>query len=183
MRKLAVGERLTIFLMTPMGSELYKVLFDRCRPKTRQEADAITENPRHIGDAYEERFVQPFERALSDLKRSQSSNYSPILESLYGVAHSAPLTDPAGHRVFELWTDLVNKSSTLNQFQRGYRYEDLVRASSTYLDISALAGAEVTVRELVNGNDKHHTAEHAHFWANYFAHAGVEEKQLVIQRL
>jgi hypothetical protein len=182
-RTLAVGERLTIFLMTPKGKELNKVLFDRCRPKTQQEADALTQNPVRIGVAYQERFLQPFEQALTDLKSSQRSDYSPIIESLYGIAHSAPLADPAGRRVLELWTDLLNNSSTLNQFQRGYRFEDLLRVQSTYLDLPALAGAEVTVHQLVNRNDAHHTPEHARFWREYLAHAKIGEKQLAIQRL
>lgn len=182
-RHMKLGDRMTVFLMTPNEKAPVQVLYDRCRPKTREEADPLKENPKQIAKTYATKFVAPLEEVLMALGTSHASDSSPILEALHAMGASAPLSEPAKHRKWELWSDMLANSTVISHFQQSYSFEDLVRVNSLYINVPALRENNVQVYQLANRYDKYHSAAHAHFWASYFEWGGVAGSALSVQRL
>ncbi|MGH8474524.1 MAG: hypothetical protein ACRER2_01920 [Methylococcales bacterium] len=180
---LRLGERLTLYQMTPGANAVVQLLYDRCRPKTEAEADPIQENPKSVERDYQEQFVQPFEHALAALKLPEPSAYSPILEALYAIAHEAPLAEPAERRVIEIWSDMLAKSELIDMYQPNYSFEQLRQADSLYLEVLGVRGSDVRIFQLANRYPAYQNGRHAKFWAEYFRHARVAENQLAMRRL
>jgi hypothetical protein len=181
LRELRLGERLTVYELTPEASAPAKLLYDRCRPKTAAEADPLTENARLIGKAFHEQFEQPLQHVLGTLRQAKSSKTSPLLEALHAIGHDTPLTEPAARRVVEIWSDMLARSEIVDQHRPNYRFDDLLRGKSLYLNVPALRGSEVHIHQLVNPYARYQNAEHARFWAQYFDQVGVAA--VTVQRL
>lgn len=174
-QELKTGDRLTIVLLTPGGQDsLSQVLFDRCRPPSSNEADPLVSNPQKIGKRFETAFVAPFEAALQVLRVVQPAEASPLLETIYGLAHSLELSEPAARqRYLFFYSDMLQNSTVLSHFKPSYRFNQLVTGRSMYLDVASLSGAEVTVNRVANKHRALQTDTQMEFWKQYFDHAHV----------
>jgi len=172
---LKTGDRLTVVLLTPGGKEsLSQVLFDRCRPPSSDEADPLISNRQKIGKRFESAFVAPFEAALQVLRVAEPAEASPLLESIYGLAHSKELSEPAARqRYLIFYSDMLQNSAVLSHFKPNYRFEQLVAGRSMYLDVASLSGVEVVVNRVANRHRTHQTEAQREFWKQYFDHTHV----------
>jgi hypothetical protein len=181
-RSLRVGDRLTLYLLTPNdGIRPVHLLFDRCRPKTRAESDERTESGRHNQALYEAQFQAPFKQALSELEDGEPATTSPLMEAVHEILRGPAVSETAQERVLELWSDLLQNSALVNQFRPGYRIENL--EGSEYLRTSALAGVHVVVHQFANKYRSHQTSAHRTFWSAYFKRLGVQENDLEFMQL
>lgn len=181
LRDLRLNDRLSLYQVTPGGSAVVQLVYDRCRPKTKAEADRINENPEFVGRDYQEQFVQPFEEALMTLTEPKPSDYSPILEALYAIAHEAPLAEPAVRRVIEIWSDLLAKSELIDMYGPNYDFEQLRQADSLYLEVPGLRGSEIRIFELATRYPMLQNGRHQEFWERYFGY--VESQRFITRRL
>lgn len=174
-QELKTGDRLTMVLLTPGGKDsLSQVLFDRCRPPSSNEADPLISNPQKIGKRFETAFVAPFEAALLALRVVQPAEASPLLETIYALAHSSELSEPAARqRYLFFYSDMLQNSTVLSHFKPSYRFNQLVTGRSMYLDVASLSGVEVTVNRVANKHRVLQTDAQMEFWKQYFDHAHV----------
>ena len=174
-QELKTGDRLTLVLLTPDAKDSFsQVLFDRCRPPSREEANPLISNPQKIGKRFETAFVAPFEAALQVLREVQPADASPLLETIYGLAHSAELSEPAARqRYLFFYSDMLQNSTVLSHFKPNYRFDQLATGRSMYLDVASLRGAEVTVNRVGNRHRLLQTDGQIEFWKRYFDHAHV----------
>ncbi len=173
--QLKTGDRQTIVLLTPDGeNSLSQILFDRCRPPSSDEADPLVSNPKRVGKRFDAAFVAPFEAALELLRVAQPAESSPLVETIYGLAHSSELSEPAARQRFlTFYSDMLQHSTVLSHFKPKYRFDQLVAGRSMYLDLASLSGAEVTVNRVANKHRALQTDAQMEFWKQYFAHAHV----------
>jgi hypothetical protein len=182
-RELRIGDRLSLYVMTPGDANgLVKLLFDQRRPKRGSDADPLTENPKHKEKTYQETYVLPYEKALRELAVHRPSDTSPIIEAIYELGKSGPLCDRVEHRVLHLWSDMLQNSPLLSQFKSGYGIEGL--KTSAYLDVPSLRGVEVTLYQIRNQHEKKQSRpEHEAFWRDYFLRLGIPAPGLTRRQL
>lgn len=173
-QELKTGDRLTIVLLTPGGKDsLTQILFDLCRPPSGDEADPLVSNPQKVAKRFDTAFKAPFEAALQALRVVQPAEASPLLETIYALAHSSVLSEPAARqRYLVFYSDMLQNSTVLSHFKPYYRFDQLVTGRSMYLDVASLSGVEVTVNRVAN---KHRVLQtpSLEFWTQYFDRAHV----------
>ncbi|MGH8550621.1 MAG: hypothetical protein ACRERU_18870 [Methylococcales bacterium] len=165
---LPTGAKLSLYLLTPEGSELVRPLFSACKPKSGAQAERLTENRKLLDQAYYQRWTEPLETTLSELDAMAPASSSPILEGLHALGQQAGWGK--GSLELEIWSDLLQKSKTLDQYAAPCRsYQDLLQGQSLYAQAAGLTGAEIRVYRWTNDKTKKtEPACHTAFWNDYF---------------
>ncbi|MGH8549214.1 MAG: hypothetical protein ACRERU_11560 [Methylococcales bacterium] len=177
---LPTGGKLSLFLLAPEDQELapedqeqVQALFSASKPKSGAQANEWKENRKLLDKAYGDQWTEALEAALAKLDATLTSHAesSPILEGLHALGQQADWGK--GTVELEIWSDLMQKSDTLDQYATACRsYQDLLQGKSMYAQVPGLTGAQIRVYRLTNHKTgKPEPACHSAFWNDYFTQA------------
>jgi hypothetical protein len=149
---LAVGERMTIFVLDAKGEFDPRGALALCNPGRGDQANALVRNPKQIQERYEELFKAPFERIMADLVTPKVAPKSPILEALARLAQTEAFSPEVKNRHVLLVSDMLQNSALFNVYGGSGSLPSGLPAASTVAetiekrDGSGLRGVNVEIR-------------------------------------
>jgi hypothetical protein len=113
--RLAIQDRLWVFLMGGDGINIADPLFSRCRPYAGRDVSSLDADPDRVEARYRTSFEAPLDTALKAALMPGTAADSPILETLGRVASSAAFSG-TGPRHVVFVTDLLQHSSLFSAY-------------------------------------------------------------------
>jgi hypothetical protein len=165
--KLAVGDVINIDLLVPSEGGPLNPLFSGAKPKPGTQANPVVENARLMQHDYDE-FIGKAKAALGAVAAvKQGAWTSSIVEAIWVEAKRGPLDE------IVLWSDMVNKSGTINHFAKTYpKFGNDITRKLALTGLENLKGATVTINQLAL-NTAHQTERLRQWWDAYWKYVGV----------
>ncbi len=142
--------------------------FSRCKPQEGADANPLIQNPRLVGELYNDEFIVPFDKVLSDLLHLPKADSSPIMESLQALVSETPSIETETiPRKLVLATDLLQNSETLS-FYRGQFWTAFAEMGGPARLSGNLQGVDVMILRVPREGKLTGEAAVDDFWLHYF---------------
>ncbi len=157
--------------------------FALCKPQEEANANPLIQNPKLIGERYNDEFKVPFGNALQALLKAPQEKTSPIMESLQAlISDTSSIETVSGRRQLIIASDLLQNSSVLS-FYRGEFWEAFAQKGGTGRLSGNLTDVDVMLLRIPRPDSKiDGDARVDQFWLHYFdrqgTHAGFDLRTL-----
>jgi len=150
--------------------------FSRCKPLSEGDANPLIQNPKMIGERYNDDFLVPLSGALETMIDRTSEDRSPILESLQAlIADGKSFGAVKGPRSLIVVSDLIQHSEVLS-FYRGQSWSDF-EASENYARLARnLQDVDIILVKVPRTSSRVSQDDVEDFWARYFDVQGANAK-------
>ncbi|WP_420857874.1 hypothetical protein [Marivivens marinus] len=147
--------------------------FARCKPQQEENANPLIQNPRMIGERYNDEFIVPFDQAIGTLLTVEAENSSPIMESLQAlVADSPSIETVPGRRKLIVVSDLLQNSQILSFFREEY-WEEFASVGGVTRLAGDLHNVEVMILRIPRQTSQTGEDRVDQFWIRYFDFQGT----------
>jgi hypothetical protein len=109
--KMQTEERLSIFTIDGTVQPGVRPLFSFCKPPSGEAANDITRSKDYYNRQYKRQFAEPLQKTLSNVKKANEQDCSPIMEVLMEVLTRREIRDHRGPTRIVLISDLVQNSA------------------------------------------------------------------------
>ncbi|MFC6632655.1 hypothetical protein [Microbulbifer taiwanensis] len=113
------NDRFTIFVLDEKFHGLSEPVVDLCKPKSADDADALTSNRLFVEKLYRDRFQKPFEQAIASVVAAGEQEVSPIYEALSDVASLNRFDLHAQEVNLTIVSDMIQNSRSASVFSSG----------------------------------------------------------------
>ena len=143
-------------------------LVEICNPGSGEGLSELTGNPRLANRRFTERFLTPVDTAVGQIVDTKSSDISPIIESIRGIAVSAFSEAPKDgyeHRLIVI-SDMLQNSDSASHYHRGQKWNptDLSKLNA---DLEHVSRVEIKVISRKNFSYLQGKAL-VEYWREYF---------------
>lgn len=170
------GTKMTLGLVissTKMNQQTYISL---CKPEDGTAASQLYQNPKLIVDTFEKNFKKPVTDVLDGMLSTESSDTSPIMESIQAIITKAfSLDTPSIPRSLFIFSDMLQNSDSFS-FYRNDNWQKFLK-SPHYLSLSRnLNNVKIIIYKIPNIRDSKISQNLVNeFWINYFEQQGVQK--------
>jgi len=149
--------------------------YSKCKPQAVEDANPLLQNPRMIGETYNDEFIVPLDQTIDSLLHAEAEQTSPIMESLQALIAATPALETVeGTRKIVIVSDMLQNSSVLS-FYRGEFWDRFEQKNGTSRLAGSLKGTRIMlllVPRPSSGLDDN--LEVDQFWIHYFDLQGAE---------
>lgn len=154
-------------------SENWGSRFARCKPQQKNNANPLFQNPRLIGERYNDEFIVPFDQTLASLLNAKREDSSPIMEGLQAlVAETPEFYAVTEGRKLILVSDLLQNSETLS-FYRDQFWDVFSEAGGIRRLSGNLKGVDVMLLRVPRKHPLDGDERVDQFWLRYFDFQGA----------
>jgi len=165
------GELLSVFVLGQDFRDTAEPIFEKCNPGDGSSRSKVTENPELWGRKYQNEYVNPLMDLEQQLRSSQSSKWSPILEMLQVVALRFAKYDVRGRRSLFIVSDMLHNTSDYSLYRDPIEYEVLKTKPAFFRLRSKLEKVDVNIFLLMN-TPTLQTRKLSKFWQDYLKDMG-----------
>ena len=157
--------------------------FALCKPQEEANANPLIQNPKMIGERYNDAFKVPFDTALQTLLNAPTEMTSPIMESLQALISDTPSIETVpGRRQLIIVSDLLQNSQVLS-FYRNEFWDSFAQKGGTGRLSGNLTDVDVMLLRIPRPESKIDGDTRVdQFWLHYFdrqgTHAGFDLRTL-----
>jgi len=171
---LSKHDMLSVYLLSESDSKSIPVpIVEVCNPGDGEGLNEFTGNPRLAHKRFSERFLSPINHAIGQIVAVESSETSPIIESLRGISVSAFDDNPEPgheHRLVVI-SDMLQNSSDISHYRNGQSQSlDQLKTFRADLDGVSVIDIKVLDRE---ASKKLQGKQLVEFWRQYFRASGT----------
>jgi hypothetical protein len=168
------GALLSVFVLGDDFRSTAEPLVELCNPGTGADASALTSNPQHLRQQYEERFLQPMLAQSDKLVATKPSNHSPIFEMLQLVGINAfRRHDVHGEKRLIVMSDMLHNTPQYSMYKGPMDFAALASTDYGRKSMADLAGVDVELLVLLN-TPQRQTQRQVKFWEDWFERAGAK---------
>jgi hypothetical protein len=172
---LPLHSAIEVYSIGPVGEELLRSEGMRlCNAGRAEDVDALTANPRLTEKRWKERFAAPLDKLFDKMVSSNTSERSPILESIQSISISAfgNLSATTKYRKLVIASDMLQNTEVLSQYKEVAPFSQ-IRDSDIYRRIRTdLTGVDVEIL-YIRRDSTIQGRKHIDFWQDYFADSGA----------
>lgn len=165
------GELLSVFVLGQDFRDTADPVFERCNPGDGSLRSKVTENPELWRRKYQNEFVKPLMDFEQQMRASQSSKWSPILEMLQVVAIRFAKYDVHGRRSLFIVSDMLHNTPDYSLYRDPIDYDVLKRKPAFSRLRSKLETVEGNIFLLLNSPPLQ-TRKLSKFWEDYLRDMG-----------
>lgn len=173
---LEVYERLSIFLISETFGGLSDPLFDKCSPRTGDNANALIEAERLLRRNYERKFGEQLDQKIEQVGLEANANRSPILEALADITQKIRLDSPdrTGVRVI-VFSDMMQHTDEWSHYRAGATmdYESFANSRIGKSMMMDFGGAKVEILYLLRPSNPD-PEQHRAFWTALLTRANAD---------
>ena len=161
-------------VMVPNAAEPYnpKVLYTSCSPGSAAAANPITQNPKMIEQAWQNKFYQPLVGTVEEALMDKEQPSSPLSEAIYSISDRADFQPQQAGRRVVMVSDLMQHSGGFSFYKMGADY-DAYLESELAKTTPKLEGVDVVARVVPRQIYDLPVADVKGFWRAYFQDAGA----------
>ena len=111
--------QLAVFKVDAVGENLIQPVIVRCNPGTAADVSEATGNPKATQKLHDQQFVEPLDRAFTEIMQATAAGQSPIFESVQSVALTelnSPNAKTAKRKII-LVSDLLQNTSDISFYR------------------------------------------------------------------
>jgi len=145
----------------------------RCKTRDRKEANPLYENPKFIGNRYQEEFIKPLNKAVGEVLSVTEAPQSPIMESIDALLVKTPgFIDATYPRRLIIVSDLLQNSNAMS-FYKGGNWDRFAASPHIQRIGVYLKGINVELCPVARNKAPAGMAVINDFWKKYFSQAGA----------
>jgi hypothetical protein len=131
MKDAGAGQRFDLYTVEGDTQQVLRAVLEICSPGQGKDASEITQNPAHIQQRFETKFVDVLQRTVNELLQASKRPTSPIIESMRAASISS--FGPLDTRVplhLTIVSDMVQHSPLLSHFKTAPNFKELSRSEA-----------------------------------------------------
>jgi len=178
---LSVHEKLSIIPITEESGKFLNPIFSLCSPRKGDNANPFYENPGKLRKKFELQFGAPLQKVLKNLRKGETYNESPIIESIKRLTEDTSFSNIAENRKIIIVSDMLQNTPFINHYKKystdifnepKYFKKFKPELNKTKVIIYYLANTYPKAREIQG-------ERHKQFWKKYFEKSNVSGYSLI----
>lgn len=181
--ELARNSLLTVLVVNGDTAGMLTPSFRLCNPGTKDDANALFQNPLFVQADFDDKFGRPLDDALKALMEPETTRTSPILEAIKHIADGSDFNKVQGPRRLIIFSDMLQNVPEYSHYGNVARYEAFKGTPYQETVAARLEGVDVEIHYLDRPRDRlHQNAGHRKFWQDYFTDAGASSVKFLTSK-
>ena len=167
---LSVHEKLSVIPITKESGKFIDPIFSLCSPRKGDSASVIYENPNKLRLKFELKFGQPLQKILDKLRKGETYDESPIIESIQRLTEDKSFSSIAENRKIIIISDMLQNTRPINHYKK-YSPDTFVESKYFNQIKPELNNTCVTIYYLASSDPKARNFQgerHKNFWKKFF---------------
>ena len=178
---LPVYEKLSIIPITKESGKFLNPIFSLCSPRQGITANPFYENPRKLRKKFELQFGLPLQKVLDKLRKGETYDESPIIETIQRLTQSENFSSIAENRKIIIISDMLQNTRPINHYKK-YSADSFIESKYFNEVKPELNNTDVIIYYLASNNSKARNFQgerHKNFWRKVFKKSNADSYPLI----
>jgi hypothetical protein len=150
MKDAGAGQRFDLYTVEGDTHKILQAVLEICSPGQGKDASELYQNPAHIQQRFETKFVDVLQRTVNELLQASKRPASPIIESMRAASiNSFGSLDSRVPLHVTIVSDMVQHSPLLSHLKTAPNFRELIRSEAWRALQPDLRGADVDILYLL----------------------------------